>query len=437
MDPRRPLLRLWPLLVIFLAACLPQPTPQVIFITATPPPPMPTALVVVVTATPLPATSVPATPTARVIVVTATQLPASPTALPSATSAPPTALPPTATPTATPTLTSTPLPTATPLPLVASGNPADWLPAAQDLPAEMVLNGTRNESNETLAGEQTNPAEMLANYQKWGRVTNAIQEYGHKDRCSAKSGVRYIYPEVVLMTSETGASQYYDYLSIAEQAKADGPIIAGASVGRRAYWYYANDTTTCNPPDNLRRVRLQWQRNNILGDVRVWGIAGTVSDADLLALATRLGRAMDARIIAALKPGAVVATAPTGPAAPSGPPGVYVTALAVDPPNPKRGQGVRFVATFSNTTGAARDFDWLVMIYQPDKKNAFGETAVTHVTVPAGVSQFGSASNWAVTGSGGCISLYAQPVLRDSDGSRQPFANAAGGVASPGFEVCP
>jgi hypothetical protein len=122
---------------------------------------------------------------------------------------------------------------------------------------------------------------------------------------------------------------------------------------------------------------------------------------------------------------------------PSGPPGVYVASLRPDPSSPQRGKGVRFIASFANTAGAAKEFDWLVMIYQPDRKKAFGETGVTHITVPPGFSEIGTPDNWRVTGPGGCLPFYAQAYFQNTDNSRVQFQNGTGGVASPGFQVCP
>lgn len=122
---------------------------------------------------------------------------------------------------------------------------------------------------------------------------------------------------------------------------------------------------------------------------------------------------------------------------PSGPPGVYVTALRTDPASPKGGQGVRFIGSFANTTGAAKEFDWLVMIYQPEKKKAFGETGVARITVPPGSSELSTPDNWHINKPGGCLPFYAQPYFQNPDKSRAQFQDGSGGVVSLSFQVCP
>lgn len=92
------------LLVMFVSACAPAPTPT---------------LVPTVTEVPPTATTVPPTPTATSIPPTATSVPPTATSVPptpTETPVPPTAtpVPPTATPTSTPRPTNTPVPTRTP-----------------------------------------------------------------------------------------------------------------------------------------------------------------------------------------------------------------------------------------------------------------------------------------------------------------------------------
>jgi hypothetical protein len=137
-----------------------------------------------------------------------------------------------------------------------------------------------------------------------------------------------------------------------------------------------------------------------------------------------------------LNQNASASSAPTQPAV-NAPPGIYVTALRTLPDNPKRNQDVSFKATFLNTTGAAQNLDWLVVVYQPDAKKAFGETAAQRITVPPGVSEFTSASNWAVRGPGGCIQLYGVPHMQNPNSSRTPLNQPNGNAARIDFSVCP
>jgi hypothetical protein len=142
------------------------------------------------------------------------------------------------------------------------------------------------------------------------------------------------------------------------------------------------------------------------------------------------------------RPPAPVAAAGTEPQAPtpvtpSAAPGVYVKGLRTTDAVPIRNVAVTFVATFLNTTGAPQEYDWLVIIQEPEAKKAFGETDVQRITVPVGVSEITSASNWTVRGPGGCLPLYARPYFQNPDSSRTPFKQVDGSDLTFGFVVCP
>jgi hypothetical protein len=121
------------------------------------------------------------------------------------------------------------------------------------------------------------------------------------------------------------------------------------------------------------------------------------------------------------------------------PPGVWATAIRVEPKAPKRGQFVTFFVTFLNTTGGSRDYRWRIRIYEPDKKNSFGDTAPLNHTLPPGLAEFASADNWRVTGPGGCLDFIARAFAVDPETKQETeFSkpDQSGGPAT-GFQVCP
>jgi hypothetical protein len=127
----------------------------------------------------------------------------------------------------------------------------------------------------------------------------------------------------------------------------------------------------------------------------------------------------------------------TQAAAPSYPPGLYVTRLRISPSQPKRGEPVTFTATFVNSTGTPQTYKWLVQIYDATTNKGFGETAVQSVTVPVGAHDIPSANNWKVTGGGPCLGFYAQAQFLDENKNRHPFASTNGSIVSYNFQVCP
>ncbi len=123
----------------------------------------------------------------------------------------------------------------------------------------------------------------------------------------------------------------------------------------------------------------------------------------------------------------------------SAPPGVYATAIHVEPAAPRRGQFVKFVVTFLNTTGTPQAYRWRIRIFEPDKRNAFGDTSPLDTTFPAGTSVHASAENWRVAGPGDCMSFLArvfwiEPTSKQEIEFLKP--DGTGGPAA-GFQVCP
>lgn len=130
--------------------------------------------------------------------------------------------------------------------------------------------------------------------------------------------------------------------------------------------------------------------------------------------------------------------APVPTQIPAFPPGVYVTELRVEA-NPRRNQPITFRASFLNTTGEAKAYDLIVLIYDPNKagpNKGFGETESRGVNVPPGARTF-AVTYQGVKGGGGCIPLYAQAHFQDANKNRTMFVNTNGEPAAVYFDVCP
>lgn len=121
------------------------------------------------------------------------------------------------------------------------------------------------------------------------------------------------------------------------------------------------------------------------------------------------------------------------------PPGVWATAIRVDPTAPKRGQGVKFIVSFLNTTGTQQGFRWRVRIFEPDKRNSFGDTTPLDSSIPPGASELVSSDNWKVTGPGDCLAFFARVFQVDPNSKQESEfikPDQSGGPAA-GFQVCP
>lgn len=137
-----------------------------------------------------------------------------------------------------------------------------------------------------------------------------------------------------------------------------------------------------------------------------------------------------------------VTRAPTRPPASptvSAPPGVYATAIRLEPKDPKRGQFVKFVVTFLNTTGTPQAYRWRIRIFEPDKRNSFGDTAPLDTTFPVGQSEHASAENWRVAGAGDCMQFFARVFWIDPSTRQETEFSKPDGLGGPAtaFQVCP
>jgi hypothetical protein len=121
------------------------------------------------------------------------------------------------------------------------------------------------------------------------------------------------------------------------------------------------------------------------------------------------------------------------------PPGVWAVSIRVDPVKPTRGQPVTFYVTFLNTSGSQQTYRWRIRVFEPDKKNSFGDTATVDTPLPQGISEQASQNNWKVTGPGDCITLFARVFWVDfSTKQETEFVkpDQSGGPAAQ-FQVCP
>jgi hypothetical protein len=131
--------------------------------------------------------------------------------------------------------------------------------------------------------------------------------------------------------------------------------------------------------------------------------------------------------------------APTATRTLAAPSGVWAISIVVDPPNPKRGTFANFKVTFLNSTGEAKPYRWFVKIYEPDKRNSFGETSKLTSTIPPGTTTITAPADWRIGAMGDCQSYIARAFWEDP-ADRQVYEfikpDQSGGPAAP-FQECP
>ncbi|HZQ10321.1 MAG TPA: hypothetical protein VFD70_27330, partial [Anaerolineae bacterium] len=120
------------------------------------------------------------------------------------------------------------------------------------------------------------------------------------------------------------------------------------------------------------------------------------------------------------------------------PPGVYVTGMTVDPPNPHAGDPVHFRTSFLNTTGGPRTYKWCVYIFNPDDfpRKHTSESTCTPAEIPAGANVV-EAQPWTQNRLGTCLTYLASPFFIETSGAPVMFLKPDNSNFWVDFTICP
>ncbi len=121
---------------------------------------------------------------------------------------------------------------------------------------------------------------------------------------------------------------------------------------------------------------------------------------------------------------------------PTIPPGIYVTAIQVEPTTPKSNQEPVFHVTFLNTTSRVQKYRWFVKIYKPEETSSFGETARGEREIPLKTSQLLSLASWK-TLIMECTPFIARVFWVDAENQVHELLKPDGNSPAKGFNVCP
>ncbi len=142
--------------------------------------------------------------------------------------------------------------------------------------------------------------------------------------------------------------------------------------------------------------------------------------------------------LAVPKPKSPTATKP--PAASPAPmvaPGVYVTGMRIEPAKVMDGQNPRFYVTFWNNQTSPITYTWFIKVFEPDKRQSFGEEAKVGNAIAPGTSTLASASNWKAPGETPCRPFIARVFYYlAADNAVVEFSMPAGNPYLLDFQVC-
>jgi hypothetical protein len=145
-------------------------------------------------------------------------------------------------------------------------------------------------------------------------------------------------------------------------------------------------------------------------------------------------------ILGTIKTASATATvAPTtAPASPVAPPGLYATAMRLEPAQPAHSQATSFFVTFLNTATTDNNQRWAVYIYKADnltRRN--NETTVLPTTFQPGSVELKSIGTFQIGSTGNpCDYFSARVVTLDQNNKGIELTKPDGTVFEKGFAVC-
>jgi hypothetical protein len=145
-------------------------------------------------------------------------------------------------------------------------------------------------------------------------------------------------------------------------------------------------------------------------------------------------------ILGTIKTASATATvAPTtAPASPVAPPGLYATAMRLEPAQPAHSQATSFFVTFLNTATTDNNQRWAVYIYKADnltRRN--NETTVLPTTFQPGSVELKSIGTFQIGSTGNpCDYFSARVVTLDQNNKGIELTKPDGTVFEKGFTVC-
>jgi hypothetical protein len=115
-----------------------------------------------------------------------------------------------------------------------------------------------------------------------------------------------------------------------------------------------------------------------------------------------------------------------------------VTALAVEPPEPKSKPAQFFFrVSFLNTGDGAQTYPrWRVLIFPRGETRATGDPQSDTRVVPVGASEL-TTRMWDINTPISCEPYTAQPIWEDESGTRTRFTQPDGTRVELDFQVCP
>ena len=141
----------------------------------------------------------------------------------------------------------------------------------------------------------------------------------------------------------------------------------------------------------------------------------------------------------AVPPTNVAPTATTAPAASAAPPGLYVTSMRLDPPQPTHTQSISFYVSFLNTASGDQNVKWVILIYRADNPTrSFSQTAVNQTAFSSGATaDFAAPGSFKLGSTGNTCDYFSARVDQiDANNKETDMTTPDGKTFEKGFTIC-
>jgi Tol biopolymer transport system component len=202
-------------------------------------------------------------------------------------------------------------------------------------------------------------------------------------------------------------------------------------------WNKAEGTARYTLASDGNSLKGAWKQGDQQGEWNMTRAGAVAAPTSAPAASTHAAPTNTARAAAAAPIPPTLAPATATATVPPIAPGIYASVKETNPREPRSGQSIIFNVTFLNSTGGTVYQKWFVKIFEPDKKNSFGETAKVSSTIPVGSGVFSTGADWNPGRIGVCTTFIARVFGVDAANTIYELNKSDGSSTATSIAICP
>ncbi len=173
------------------------------------------------------------------------------------------------------------------------------LPKQHEVPnADLYQRRRAISSNEHVAGQAGNPADLIQRLKHWHRYEGSVHHYIRPNRCQERDGIQEIFLEIALMGDIQGAEGYYDWLRGNPDNRYTQIMDVDFPLGDQGYTAVFEARGGCRPRVTLDGATVVFRRNDTVSEATAYSGARSHSIEAMAELVLQLAKLIDMRIVA-------------------------------------------------------------------------------------------------------------------------------------------